>query len=416
MMLRSLTFLTAVGFVFAGKPVVDAETGDIVADSRLGKDILSKARRLDGKNNDMSWVAGYSIKFVKCATTTDYYGGYFGGNNNNKNNNNNNNNRNGYNGIYEQRLIHFKLCPSNSCSSCEGGADYVVDMNEFVDAYIESKLSAQEYNCERVRQNCYCYNYNDDQTCEYQCYKNAGLDYCYQNGNNNNNNNNNKNGVYQFSLQDAVECKRMEVDKDMVSYYMYQNGGNNMNQYNQYNYNGNRNGNNNREMELFLGPYCASNGKSIHMGVFMDETCSSPAPDGIYEKVTLGQSLPYSKKNLIDSSCVSCAEPKEYDNQNYYDQQDADEVTDVCERLYEASGKCETGLSIYYPNTYACEFIKSLKASGKSFSVPAVVVTARTLAGVFAATTVIFGGVAYLFHTKAQRGGVNLAGQGGQMA
>lgn len=47
-------------------------------------------------------------------------------------------------------LVHFKLCPSSSCSSsCAKGADYVVDMNEFVNAYVESKLSVQEYNCER---------------------------------------------------------------------------------------------------------------------------------------------------------------------------------------------------------------------------------------------------------------------------
>lgn len=47
-------------------------------------------------------------------------------------------------------LVHFKLCPSSACSSsCSNSADYVVDMNEFVNAYVESKLSVQEYNCER---------------------------------------------------------------------------------------------------------------------------------------------------------------------------------------------------------------------------------------------------------------------------
>lgn len=56
---------------------------------------------------------------------------YFGGNNNKNNNNKNNNkneNRNGYGGMYEQRLVHFKLCPLNSCSSCDKGGDYVIDL------------------------------------------------------------------------------------------------------------------------------------------------------------------------------------------------------------------------------------------------------------------------------------------------
>lgn len=71
--------------------------------------------------------------------------------------------------MYKQRLIHFKLCPTGSCDSkCTYGADYVVDMGVFVEAYIESKLDAQEYNCEMVRENCYCDNANDDEACEYQ--------------------------------------------------------------------------------------------------------------------------------------------------------------------------------------------------------------------------------------------------------
>ena len=61
--------------------------------------------------------------------------------------------------MYQQRLVHFKLCPTGNCDSCSNGADYVIDMNAFVEAYIESKLDAQEYNCEMVRENCY----NDDE-------------------------------------------------------------------------------------------------------------------------------------------------------------------------------------------------------------------------------------------------------------
>lgn len=375
----------------AGKPV-QVPTNDIPADSKLAARILDGARRLDGDN--FSWVAGYSLKFQKCATSDDYYGGYFGGDDNGGND------RQNYNGMYKQRLVHFKLCPTGACDSCSNGADYVIDMNEFVEAYIESKLDAQEYNCEMVRENCY----NDD---EYTCYMNAGLDYC---GDNDNNNGNNQ--AVEFQLEDAVECKELDVDDEALQYYYYQeqqNGGNQQ----QY-YNGN---NQNQEMKLFVGPYCSSNGKNIHLGVFMDETCSYAAPSGTYEKFAYGQTLPYSEESLIDDECVSCKEPQDQDDNNNGDQEDEDEVLEICERLYEESGKCESGLAdgtTYYPNTYGCEFISSLKAPGKmaggsKSSIPA----SKVFAGLFAATTLAFAGVAYYLYQKARRQNVHLSSSDG---
>ena len=55
---------------------------DIPATSRLGSRILSKARMLEGNNDQSytSWVAGYSIKFDRCVSSQNYYGGYFAGN------------------------------------------------------------------------------------------------------------------------------------------------------------------------------------------------------------------------------------------------------------------------------------------------------------------------------------------------
>ena len=118
-----------------------------------------------------------------------------------------------------------------------------------------------------------------------QCFSNAGLDYCGQymgggNNNNNNNNQNNRNGQ-NFDLQEALECRRLEVDEQALQYYMYKNGGMGNNAQNYYNYNQNQN----NKMELFVGPYCANKGKKIVLGVFMDETCSYAAPSGTYEKL-----------------------------------------------------------------------------------------------------------------------------------
>ena len=113
-------------------------------------------------------------------------------------------------------------------------------MNEYVNAYMESKMEAQEYNCERVRENCYCEDANDDQACEQACYYQAGLDYCQQEEQN-------QNGQKQFNLQEALECRRLEVDDNAMQYYQYQNGNPN------YQYMNNGQGG---RMEFFVGPYC----------------------------------------------------------------------------------------------------------------------------------------------------------------
>ena len=57
---------------------MELATPDVSASSKMGGRLLSKARRLEGEG-DITWIAGYSLKFQKCATSKDYYGGYFGG-------------------------------------------------------------------------------------------------------------------------------------------------------------------------------------------------------------------------------------------------------------------------------------------------------------------------------------------------
>ena len=172
-----------------------------------------------------------------CTSSEDYYGGQFNGDNeyngqgyyadyyNNgdgQNNNNGNYNENGqyngdnradYAGMYQNRLVHFSLCPSNSCSRCKNGAEYVVTLNDFVDAALESQMSALEYKCEQVRENCYCQNANSEEQCRYNCFKNAGLEECADN-------------MYEgeFDVQEAVECTQLEVDdEDAVKNYVYKN-------------------------------------------------------------------------------------------------------------------------------------------------------------------------------------------------
>jgi hypothetical protein len=157
MKLAITTSLLAVGIASA--------TSSIPANSRMGQSLLTKARLLNNDNNNnnnnngMIWAADYSLRFEQCVTTHEYYGGYFGGNQNQKNDN-----RAGYNGLYQQRLVHFKLCPTAKCGSgCSGGADYVVDMDEFTRTYVDYRTEIEEAECEAARASCNCEGANDDQ-------------------------------------------------------------------------------------------------------------------------------------------------------------------------------------------------------------------------------------------------------------
>ena len=168
--------------------------GDMPANSRAGSKLLSKAklehRGLENNGeSDTTWIIGYSIKYEGCASLIQIAGGEGGGGNDGDGSL-----------LYTQNLVKFSLCPTgsadSSCTSCKGGAQYVVNMNEFVDAYTEMKLEAEEYACEMVRENCYCDNANDDDVCEAQCYTNAGLENCidYDDGSDD------------FEIQRYLEC------------------------------------------------------------------------------------------------------------------------------------------------------------------------------------------------------------------
>ena len=173
-----------------------------------------------------------------CVTSQDYYGGYFADNQDNaaanyeyNGDNNeeaeeqeaqaygnsyyNNEQRNNYEGMYYQKLVHFKLCPSNSCWQCKNGADYVVELNDYVDAVLEAQMTAKEYNCEHVRENCYCGSANSEEECLSGCYSNAGLTDCAEA----------EDGA--FDLQKAVECMNLDVDKDKLAEFYNTQAGNN---------------------------------------------------------------------------------------------------------------------------------------------------------------------------------------------
>lgn len=248
--------------------------------AKMAEKLLSKARRLNNNGEvDTSWVPDYSLKFQKCHSLVQVAGEGGGGGEGAENGQ-----------IYTQNLIEFALCPSSSCSTglgCSSGAKYIVNMREFVEVYMEFKQEELEQQCEYVAGNCNCQYANDDEACANQCLIDAGLEACIEVEGEEN------------DMERYRECEALEQgdNNNNANYnYNYNNGNNNNNNYNYY-------------QEYFVGPYCSSDGNSIHLGVFQDEGCSIPADDSVFEAMNYGKTLPYSKStstSMVLQDCISC--------------------------------------------------------------------------------------------------------------
>jgi len=94
-------------------------------------------------------------------------------------------------------------------------------------------------------------------------------------------------------------------------------------------------------------------------------------------------------------------------------EQEPDEVTEACGQLYVQSAKCVESLHVngVYPDTRACNYIRTLKKEGGSALSSLrqnISVTPSVLAGVFAATTVMFAGLSVYLNQKVKRSKVKL--------
>jgi len=389
----TLTVLAAALGLSAAKNVTPKSA--IKATSKVGQKVMSKARRLEQDENeeiDFTWVANMSLKFQGCYHTQSW-----------------NDEADGDEDIKisTQRLVRFRLCPSDTCSmesaaGCsEGYGDYVIGMDEYLEAYFEAVEQVQEYNCEYEKDygDCACDGENegddfDEEICEYDCYMGKGMEYCVDK---NPYNDDEEEEEEEMELREMAECREMEVDND------------------------NRRKLEEEEAQYFIGAYCSDSGSSIHLGVFTEETCSQFADEyggrETYAAFNYGKSLPYSESTMIGTECMSCKEPQDADENNDNDNADEDEVIESCEQLYEGSGKCEAGLSgsIQYPNNYGCNFMEGIKIVRKN----GVVVsgpgskntTASIFIGLFTCSFVLLGGYAYYLKTKLDRAKVNLVSE-----
>lgn len=157
----------------------------IPANSLAGRKLLRKARALEEQHqqqqqprDDPSWMANYYFKYMGCNSLVQLHeeaeggGGGGGGGNGDASNE------------YTLNMVRFGLCPNTEpCGSCTeetAAAEYLVDMTDFLMAYIGFQMDAKEQICETIRENCDCENVNDYEACEQQCYQDLGKETCIE--------------------------------------------------------------------------------------------------------------------------------------------------------------------------------------------------------------------------------------------
>ena len=246
----------------------------IPVDSTYGSRLLSSARRVqNNQEEDVTWMVNYALRFDSCHEIAAVGGEAGGGQ------------QEDGQGAGIQRLVKLRLCPKDSCRSyCSKGAEYVVEMREFLETYVQMKEEMEERQCEMIEQQCEytCQNngnngnnnnqnqnnqnnnqndngdgdgraledaanqnynnYDNEEYCMQKCFENAGYGGCYEGQNNNQNNGQNQ--QQDFEIERFAECEPL-----------YEGGGNN------------NNNNNNGYQAAYVGAYCGSGGRSVNLGV-----------------------------------------------------------------------------------------------------------------------------------------------------
>eukprot|EP00978_Attheya_sp_CCMP212_P004198 scaffold9117_cov57-Attheya_sp.AAC.2 len=267
-----------------------------------------------------------------------------------------------------KRFVMFRLCPNNSCSSCNSGyGEYLIDMDSYLAATVEYQQGIQEEMCENCYANCQqdqYYEAEDEQeeedandgdedgdedqdederrrltydcdTCYDECTK---IDNMEDNG--------------YIDATEFIECQMIyDPEDDGKSAY-------------------------------YAGAMCGGSGTKIKIGVFDDEECSNPTGKDIEDYLVDGDGVTMKLshallKSVYSDSCISClqVDDEEDNGDGDYDNYQADETNELCQALYEEAAKCEqshgfdTGYSNYeeYSNqaeqeNLVCKYMSALES------------------------------------------------------
>ena len=365
---------------------VGSTAHDIPVQSSLGRKLLEEARQLED-NDNYSFLNEYSIKFQGCHHVQQW----------------NENAGDGDDGeddvrIMTKRLARFRLCPADQCSNEKSAGcnskygDYIVDMDTFVASYLEAMEEEKEQLCETVQEDCndYCGGDEDDD-CQYACYDGYEATSCL---------NQDENDEEQIDPQEYAECKQIDMPDNFNYNYNDDNGGDRRLE--------------DEEVEYYIGAYCADQGGEIRLGLFTDDTCTNYVSNGpglFYS--AFGYTLPYSQDSLVSTRCLDCLENANNNGEEEDDGNNNAEIKEVCTDVYALSGKCETKMSIDYPNESSCNYIEGVKIIRQD----GVIRTSQTrkskaaavAIGLFTTLSVLLAGYVFYLRTKLQRAQINLS-------
>lgn len=377
----------------------------------------SQLRRLDENEYEVD-ISGYSLKFQKCQFVKSY------------------DEELAEDGdtttvLATKHFVVFRLCPSNSCDSCNYGyGEYLVDMEEYLEATIEYAQDQQEEKCDQCEEDCDGYYYGNQNQAE------EGDE-----GENNEDEEENRRRLSSSCSECMDTCDKIEnmeengyIDAtDFVECQGIQDEGDD-----------------DQGQGLYAGAMCASGGSKIKIGVFSDDECrvlesdldvEDYLADGDGNQMKLSHAL--LKTTYESESCFSCL--VEDDEEDDDDEEKEPEVQEVCENLYMAAAKCEKihGFNDGNENNYyasenqleneetVCDYISSLKSGTYSQDGEIVVggsnsyhsgATSTTGGQKFALTFFILGTVglavyAAMLHTNLTKSAKSdLSSQGGAMA
>jgi len=407
------------GFMKAMQKAGGKQQSKNLRQARFYKSLLSKAkyvegdRKLEEGEEDMYGfdITSYSLKYNGCSTIKTFSDEMA--------------QAEGDTVLAAKRFVVFRLCPTNYCSDSSSNGckknygEYVVSMEEYLESMLEFKEQENEEYCRfceecveayewahyeddfQYRDGADNYGQNDDgaadadangddaaaaedqnddvfnddaaagrrrkledqeqeqdqqedqqedqdneqqQDCDYyeQC---VGYeDVCeLEDQQNQNQNNGQQEQEEKVDLREFVECMAIENDDD--------NG-----------------------VQYYIGPHCSSDGFTITLGVYSDEFCSVYVGNKVSVADVLGYSIDDDTSALTPTTCTSCLA-----GSNFWDEveeqgddaaQQEDEVTEICEALYDAGAKCHKNLNVDQSNYYSdqqianqdnvCNFIEAV--------------------------------------------------------
>mmetsp|Transcript_12106 Transcript_12106/g.33515 ORF Transcript_12106/g.33515 Transcript_12106/m.33515 type:complete len:349 (-) Transcript_12106:40-1086(-) len=256
-----------------------------------------------------------------------------------------------------KHFVLFRLCPTDDCEVCDQSENfgrYTTDVDTYLTYTVEQQKQIFQNMCDNCDEEC-----GDGQ----QCYSNCGK-LCYMYGNMEDN------GLVDASQY--VQCQQLQgADEDNDNRRKLRRQLRRMRPQRRRladeageeeqgaDQEENGDGEEDEEQMIFIGPRCSDSGKTIELALFYDENCWEPINDVSVDSLMDGELSYYFLDHTYhstDAVCLKCAEDEQ--NQNANDNQDADDVNEMCEQLYDAAAKCET------PNGITAGFIQTNREDG----------------------------------------------------